>query len=294
MINGVAVPESCDAWCALAQPANLAGLPAASVPIGPGRSGLPVGLQIIGARWADATMLRAAAAVTACRLARRPAKSRPPAGRHPHPRQNWPIGIQRVLTMAPGRGAHSRRSARNRTKNRVTLGDQRPIGVNARVTADLIGRERDSDRDGDCPDLADLCATQVWRLVRGPRYCEQLAGPAENLASFTVGLLAPSRSDLVKPGKPGGCFCDGYAWFPVKHRGDRRLVTRRGPAYSELARAGASPVPVMAGRVARKALTGNWLVPSMASSVRIRPSSPANLPACPAPAQTSTRAEPGR
>jgi Amidase len=66
VINGVAVPESCDAWCALAQSANVAGLPAASVPIGPGRSRLPVGLQIIGARWADATMLRAAAAVTAC------------------------------------------------------------------------------------------------------------------------------------------------------------------------------------------------------------------------------------
>ena len=65
-INGVAVPESYDAWCALALPANLAGLPAVSVPIGPGRSGLPVGLQIMGARWADATVLRAAAAVTAC------------------------------------------------------------------------------------------------------------------------------------------------------------------------------------------------------------------------------------
>jgi Asp-tRNA(Asn)/Glu-tRNA(Gln) amidotransferase A subunit family amidase len=65
-INGVAVPESYDAWRALAQPANLAGLPAVSVPINSGRSGLPVGLQIIGARWADATMPRAAAAVTAC------------------------------------------------------------------------------------------------------------------------------------------------------------------------------------------------------------------------------------
>ncbi len=65
-INGVAVPESYDAWCALALPANLVGLPAVSVPIGPGRSGLPVGLQIMGARWADATVLRAAAAVTDC------------------------------------------------------------------------------------------------------------------------------------------------------------------------------------------------------------------------------------
>jgi Asp-tRNA(Asn)/Glu-tRNA(Gln) amidotransferase A subunit family amidase len=65
-INGAAVPESYDAWCALALPANLAGLPAVSVPIGPGRCGLPLGLQVMGARWADATVLRAAAAVTAC------------------------------------------------------------------------------------------------------------------------------------------------------------------------------------------------------------------------------------
>ncbi|HEY2443161.1 MAG TPA: amidase [Streptosporangiaceae bacterium] len=60
-INGAAVPDTYDAWCALALPANLAGLPAVSVPIG---SGLPVGLQIMGARWGDATVLRAAAAAS--------------------------------------------------------------------------------------------------------------------------------------------------------------------------------------------------------------------------------------
>jgi len=63
--------------------------------------------------------------------------------------------------------------------------------------------------------------------------------------------------------------------------------------YSELTRTVTSPTPVMAGRSARKALIGNRLAPSMASSVRIRPSSAANLPACPAPAQIRTRAEPG-
>jgi Asp-tRNA(Asn)/Glu-tRNA(Gln) amidotransferase A subunit family amidase len=61
-IDGRPVPESFDAWCALAVPANLAGLPAASIPIGTGRDGLPVAMQIIGRRWADATVLRAAAA----------------------------------------------------------------------------------------------------------------------------------------------------------------------------------------------------------------------------------------
>ena len=59
-IDGKPVPDGFDAWCALALPANLAGLPAACVPIGTGRDGLPVAAQIIGARWTDAAVLRAA------------------------------------------------------------------------------------------------------------------------------------------------------------------------------------------------------------------------------------------
>lgn len=43
-------------------PANLAGLPAVSVPCGSGRNGLPVGLQIIGQSLSDANVLRIAAA----------------------------------------------------------------------------------------------------------------------------------------------------------------------------------------------------------------------------------------
>ncbi len=62
-IAGREVPPSFDAWCALALPANLAGLPAACVPVGAGRDGLPVGLQVIGPRWGDALVLRAAALV---------------------------------------------------------------------------------------------------------------------------------------------------------------------------------------------------------------------------------------
>ena len=62
IIDGRPVPESFDAWCVLALPANLAGLPAASVPIAPGQGGLPVGMQVMGRRWADAVVLRAAAA----------------------------------------------------------------------------------------------------------------------------------------------------------------------------------------------------------------------------------------
>ncbi len=54
-------------WCAFCYPANLAGLPAASVPCGFDQRGLPVGLQIVGRRFGDATVLRAAAAFEAVR-----------------------------------------------------------------------------------------------------------------------------------------------------------------------------------------------------------------------------------
>jgi Asp-tRNA(Asn)/Glu-tRNA(Gln) amidotransferase A subunit family amidase len=62
-VDGRPVPESFDAWCALALPANLAGLPAVSVPIGSGKDGMPVAMQVMGRRWSDALVLRAAAAV---------------------------------------------------------------------------------------------------------------------------------------------------------------------------------------------------------------------------------------
>jgi len=49
-------------WMAFTFPFNLTGQPAASVPCGWTREGLPVGLQIIGRRFDDVTVLRAAAA----------------------------------------------------------------------------------------------------------------------------------------------------------------------------------------------------------------------------------------
>jgi Asp-tRNA(Asn)/Glu-tRNA(Gln) amidotransferase A subunit family amidase len=64
-LDGQPVPESFDAWCALALPANLAGLPAVSIPVGAGRDGLPVGLQLMGPRGSDARLLGVAAAVDA-------------------------------------------------------------------------------------------------------------------------------------------------------------------------------------------------------------------------------------
>ncbi len=49
-------------WFAFTYPLNMTGYPAASVPCGWTADGLPVGLQIIGPRFADALVLRAAAA----------------------------------------------------------------------------------------------------------------------------------------------------------------------------------------------------------------------------------------
>ncbi|KAF9609676.1 hypothetical protein IFM89_017855 [Coptis chinensis] len=43
--------------------ANLLGLPAISVPIGHDKQGLPIGLQLIGRPWAEATILRLASAI---------------------------------------------------------------------------------------------------------------------------------------------------------------------------------------------------------------------------------------
>jgi aspartyl-tRNA(Asn)/glutamyl-tRNA(Gln) amidotransferase subunit A len=52
-------------WLAFTFPLSLIGYPAASVPCGWTREGLPVGLQIVAPRWAEALVLRAAAAFEA-------------------------------------------------------------------------------------------------------------------------------------------------------------------------------------------------------------------------------------
>jgi aspartyl-tRNA(Asn)/glutamyl-tRNA(Gln) amidotransferase subunit A len=49
-------------WLAFTFPLNMTGQPAASIPVGFTREGLPVGLQIIGRHLDDATVLRASAA----------------------------------------------------------------------------------------------------------------------------------------------------------------------------------------------------------------------------------------
>jgi Asp-tRNA(Asn)/Glu-tRNA(Gln) amidotransferase A subunit family amidase len=62
-IEGRPVDPFFDDWCTLCLPANLTGMPATSIPCGTDRSGLPVGLQIMGPRWSDALTLRVGAAI---------------------------------------------------------------------------------------------------------------------------------------------------------------------------------------------------------------------------------------
>ncbi|MCC6748890.1 MAG: amidase [Deltaproteobacteria bacterium] len=61
-----------EALTAYTFPANLAGLPAASVPVGYDGAGLPVGLQLIGRPWEELTVARGALAVEARVERRRP------------------------------------------------------------------------------------------------------------------------------------------------------------------------------------------------------------------------------
>jgi len=55
--SGIVDLTALDAACRFAFLANLLGLPAASAPIGAGANGLPVGLQIVGDAWDEATVL---------------------------------------------------------------------------------------------------------------------------------------------------------------------------------------------------------------------------------------------
>jgi aspartyl-tRNA(Asn)/glutamyl-tRNA(Gln) amidotransferase subunit A len=70
-------PAGAYAWIPFTYPFNVTGQPAASVPAGFTASGLPIGLQIVGRRFADAAVLRASAAFERLRPW---AQHRPPIG----------------------------------------------------------------------------------------------------------------------------------------------------------------------------------------------------------------------
>jgi aspartyl-tRNA(Asn)/glutamyl-tRNA(Gln) amidotransferase subunit A len=59
--DGFVDPPVLDALCRFAFLANLAGLPAATAPVGVGGDGMPVGLQLVGDAWDDTTVIAALA-----------------------------------------------------------------------------------------------------------------------------------------------------------------------------------------------------------------------------------------
>jgi aspartyl-tRNA(Asn)/glutamyl-tRNA(Gln) amidotransferase subunit A len=60
-INGVNISDI-DAWIPYTYPLNLTGHPAASIPCGWSHEGLPIGMQIIGPRFDEITILQASKA----------------------------------------------------------------------------------------------------------------------------------------------------------------------------------------------------------------------------------------
>ncbi|MFQ5460507.1 MAG: amidase, partial [Anaerolineae bacterium] len=82
-IEGVAAAAS---LTARTSPFNLTGLPAASVPCGFTAAGLPVGLQLVGREWQEATVLRAAAAYQAV--------------------TEWHLRVPPVAAVTPPQGQH--------------------------------------------------------------------------------------------------------------------------------------------------------------------------------------------
>jgi aspartyl-tRNA(Asn)/glutamyl-tRNA(Gln) amidotransferase subunit A len=64
-IGDYAIDQFFDDWCAFCLPANLGGFPATSIPCGLDERGMPVGLQVMGRRFEDDVVLRAAAAAEA-------------------------------------------------------------------------------------------------------------------------------------------------------------------------------------------------------------------------------------
>lgn len=68
--SGFVDPQALDGLCAFAFWANVTGLPAASAPVGSSSAGLPVGLQLIGDAWDEASVLAALAALERCQKAK--------------------------------------------------------------------------------------------------------------------------------------------------------------------------------------------------------------------------------
>ena len=100
-IGGVAVGEFYDDYCHFSYPFNLTGMPAISVPMGTAEHDLPIGLQIVGRRYEDEVVLRAAAAWEAIAPWGFPTRTPQPGSR---PRAGTIVEGRRVLCASSPRG----------------------------------------------------------------------------------------------------------------------------------------------------------------------------------------------
>lgn len=117
-------------WCPYTYPWNMTGQPALSVPIGFTRAGLPVGVQIVGARGAEPLILRAAEAIE---------RARPLWQRHP--------ALAGQPPAAPARGAVP--------CCRATVPETHPAPANAagagvRLPVSALRRRRTPSRPRNC------------------------------------------------------------------------------------------------------------------------------------------------
>jgi hypothetical protein len=117
-IGGEPVSDVFDDWCHFCYPFNLTGQPAMSVPMGAAEDGLPVGLQIVGRRFEDDLVLRAAAAWE--RIAPWP---RPPLAALPPARV--PPDLDEIVAAAR---AGSRRIELRREATALRAGERLPLG----------------------------------------------------------------------------------------------------------------------------------------------------------------------
>ena len=79
-IGGVPIERPWLDWTGFLYDANLAGLPACAIPAGVGDDGLPVSVQVVGARWHDHAVLAAARTVEGVIAAGRSPTDPPPEG----------------------------------------------------------------------------------------------------------------------------------------------------------------------------------------------------------------------
>ena len=209
-----------EAGSAFTFPFNLTGQPAASVPCGFTKAGLPIGLQIVGRRFADGTVLRAAACLERA-LRRRRAASRVMAAATP---EEWLRAFEAVVR------------ARDFTAGRAMFADDAvAFGTWARAVAGLENIVREQWQN-------------VWPRIRDFRFEAGVHIRASGDSAWIAGgwlteVTGPDGRPFSRPGR---------GTFVLERRGGT-LARRAQPllAAADPVRGGARAAP---GRAASREL----------------------------------------